>query len=176
MATIPDTPDIAQALNSVPVSTVEDAARIRAARERLLILHSLGATEEQVNASLRERVRVAELERDARPTVEVHAAALDRIKELEATETALREQIAALRNPPGPYTVPVAVFRGKLIPLRLALLGASDSVRATWAVLLPELDHLTAVYPREEPVAGLLALAVEHGLLNAAQVADIRGE
>lgn len=158
------------------MNTVNDATRIQAARERLLILHQLGATEEHANLTLRARALAAETERDARPTVEVHAAALDRINDLQFIETNLRAQIAALLNPSGPYTVPVAVFRGKLIPLRLALLGAPADIRVMWSVLLPELDHLTAVYPREEPVASLLALAVEHGLLNAAQVADIRGE
>lgn len=176
MATIPDTLDIARALYNIPLESAEDIERVQAARERLFVLHQLGATEEHANQTLRARALAAESERDARPTVEVHAAALDRIKELEATETVLLDQLAALRNPPGPYTVPVAVFRGKLIPLRLALLTAPENVRAVWAVLLPELDHLTAVYPREEPATGLLALAVEHKLLTAAQVADIRGE
>lgn len=176
MATIPDTPEIAQALGTVQVNTVDDAARIQAARERLLILHQLGATEERVSAALRESVRVVESERDARPTVEEHTTALDRIKALEEIETQLRAELAAVLNPSGPYTVPVGEFRGKLIPLRLALLAAPENVRAVWGVLLPELDYLTAVYPREEPVAGLLALAVDHGLLNAEQVAYIQGK
>lgn len=172
MATIPDTSDIANALGAIDVSALPsaDIAKISAARERLRILHGLGATEEQVNQALRASVRAVEAERDARPTIEEYVARFDRIKELEA-------ELAVYTNPPPkPYTVPIGVFRGKLIGLRLALLTAPENVRAVWAVILPELDFLTEVYPRELPVSDLLALAQSQGLLNAEQVADIRGE
>ncbi len=163
MPTFPDTPDIAAALSQ------SDPAQA-AARTRLLLLHQLGGTQASAEAGLRARIAELEAELLARPFQY-------QVDDLETRVAELEARVAELETPPAkPYTVPIGVFRGKLIPLRLALMAAPDAVKAVWAVLLPELDHLTEVYPREEPVAGLLALAQDHGLLTAARLADRRGE
>lgn len=162
MATIPDTPDIANALNR------SDPAQA-AARERLLILHTLGTTEAGVAAAMRQRIADLEAERDARPTQEA-------FDELEAERDALLAELGPYRNPPpGPFAVPVVQFRAGLLPMRLRLLGADSETRLKWGVILPELDILTVVYPREQPVAGLLGLAVADGLLTQAEADALKG-
>lgn len=164
MAQIPDTPAIAAALHALNLGP-EAAAAVT----RLGQLHTLGATDEAIKLSLAAERDAAIAERDARPTAEALA-------EVEAERDSLRNRVAELTAPPsGPFAVPVVQFRAGLIGLRLALLSAPEQVRAKWGVILPELDILTAVYPREEPVASLLAEAVSDNLLSAAEALALRG-
>lgn len=171
MAQIPDTSDIADAL-----SKESNSPAAVAAVNRLRVLHQLGATQASVEAGLRQQVGAliaerdqARAERDARPT----AAEL---AEVEAERDRLQSQLADLLAPPsGPFAVPIVQFRAGLIGLRLALLSAPEQVRAKWNAILPELDILTVVYPREEPVASLLAEAVSDNLLSPAEALALRG-
>jgi len=158
--TFPDTPDIATAAE--PVAP--------AAAERLRLLHRLGQTAESAVESLRQARDAAEA-RAAQQTAYADATA--------AVNDALRTEVAALRDElntlraPRPY-IPVNEFRLRLIPLRLALLAASDEVKARWSVILPELDRFSTVEPSEPRTAGLIDLAVADGLLTAEQAAALR--
>lgn len=170
MATIPDTPTIATALAQVNITTMSspDIAKLSDAVQRLRDLHTLGGTDESIKLSLLGERDTARAERDARPTAA-------RLAEVEAERDALQAQLDALLAPPPVYSVPIVQFRAGLIPLRLALLSATEQVRAKWAVILPELDVLREVYPREEPVSGLLVEAQNDGLLTAEEVLQLRG-
>lgn len=170
MAQIPDTPDIQSALQTF-VNGLPDQLRAvpQAAATRLGVLHTLGGTDEGVKDGLIAERDQARAERDARPTTESFA-------ELEAERDALLAELEPYRNPPpGPFAVPIVRFRAGLIPMRLRLLAASDAIRAKWDVILGELMILTAVYPREEPVAGLMAMAVADGVLTQAEADALSG-
>lgn len=100
-----------------------------------------------------------------------------------ATRTAERDSARAARDAlaarlaeyePSDGGVPVGEFRKRLLPLRLKLLTASDAVRAKWSIILPEIDHYTVIYPRQQPVNGLIDLATADGLVTADEAAALR--
>jgi len=162
VATIPDTPAIANALEAVAI-----LPEVTAAVQRLRILHTLGGTVAATEAGLRKQVADLIAERDARPT----AAAL---AEVEAERDSLRAELAALREvKPG---VPVAEFKRRLAPFYFALGGFPDAVQKQWDRVLALLDTYTVVYPREEPVAGLIQAARAQNLLTAEQAAALAAE
>lgn len=170
MAQIPDTPDIQAALQTFVNGLPEQLRAVpQEAATRLGVLHTLGGTDEGIKDGLIAERDQARAERDARPT----QAAYD---ELEAERDALLAELEPYRNPPpGPFAVPVIQFRAGLIPMRLRLLSAADAIKAKWDVVLRELMILTVVYPREEPVAGLMVEAVSDGVLTQAEADALSG-
>ncbi len=164
MAQIPDTPDIADALALIPA-----VPAVTASVERLRVLHALGGTDEQLKVQYLAERDAARAERDARPTA-------DQLAAVEAERDALQDQLDAINNPPdGPFAVPIVQFRAGLIPMRLRLLASDPATQAMWAVVLGELEVLSVVYPREMPVAGLLAKAVSDGVMLQAEADALSG-
>jgi hypothetical protein len=170
VAQIPDTPDIQAALQTFVNRLPEQWRAVpQSAATRLGVLHQLGGTDEGVKEGLAAERDQARAERNARPTTESFA-------ELKAERDALLAELEPYRNPPpGPFAVPIVQFRAGLIPMRLRLLHSSETIRAKWNVILGELVILSVVYPRQEPVAGLITMAVSDGVLTQSEADALSG-
>ena len=90
-------------------------------------------------------------------------------------EVVSAELVAALqlgdRLPGG--GIAVAEFRRSLAGVIYALGSLPEAKQRQWDRVLALLDSYTVIYPGQEPVAGLLTLAVADGLLTREQAGEI---
>lgn len=156
MATFPDTPDIATALEPIAATSV-----VKNAVTRLRQLHQLGALEEQTLATARATITELATHRDRLHALNVDLA--EQVEKLTAEKAALQAQLDAL-TPDDPANIRAAAITTLMTSTTPSDVAVRAFVRDLYTAINDVRQHLSLPRVTEDVILPRVITGVRSGL------------